>query len=115
MTLFGPNKLTSTYLARCASILGNAVFGVYEIQPFLLENLYKLVLYQKGYHHKQSSLVTMLNIEFFPGSSLGDCVTDSFSITSPGSEGTPIICGFNSGQHSKSASFFKNKSVKRKS
>jgi len=37
----------------------------------------------------------------FLGASLGDCVTDSFSITTPGSEGTPVICGFNSGQHSK--------------
>ncbi len=35
------------------------------------------------------------------GSALGDCVTDSFSITSPGSIGSPEICGTNSGQHSK--------------
>ena len=35
------------------------------------------------------------------GDAIGDCVTDSFSITSPGNVGTPVICGFNSGQHSK--------------
>ncbi len=34
------------------------------------------------------------------GSSIGDCTTDSFSITSPGNVGSPIICGFNDGQHS---------------
>jgi len=30
---------------------------------------------------------------------LGDCTTDAFSITSA-SGGTPVICGFNTGQHS---------------
>ncbi len=40
----------------------------------------------------------------FKGSGLGDCTTDSFSITAPGNAGTPVICGFNTGQHSKSTS-----------
>ena len=35
------------------------------------------------------------------GDALGDCLTDAFSITAPGNVGTPIICGFNTGQHSK--------------
>ncbi|XP_059086991.1 uncharacterized protein LOC131883520 [Tigriopus californicus] len=30
---------------------------------------------------------------------VGDCTTDQFSITSPGNVGSPIICGFNTGQH----------------
>ncbi|XP_059086989.1 uncharacterized protein LOC131883517 [Tigriopus californicus] len=30
---------------------------------------------------------------------IGNCVTDQFSITAPGSRGSPIICGFNTGQH----------------
>jgi hypothetical protein len=35
------------------------------------------------------------------GGSIGDCVTDTFSFSSPGSNGSPIICGYNTGQHSK--------------
>ena len=31
----------------------------------------------------------------------GDCSTDQFSITSPGAWGSPVICGTNTGQHSK--------------
>ncbi|TRY62189.1 hypothetical protein TCAL_16248, partial [Tigriopus californicus] len=33
------------------------------------------------------------------GGILGDCLTDSFSLTSPGSQASPVICGFNTGQH----------------
>ena len=33
------------------------------------------------------------------GGAAGDCVTDSFSVTAPGNEGSPIICGTNTGQH----------------
>ena len=31
---------------------------------------------------------------------LGACVIDTFSISSQGNAGSPIICGFNTGQHS---------------
>ena len=34
------------------------------------------------------------------GSSAGDCVTDSFSVTAGGGgKSSPIICGTNTGQH----------------
>merc|ERR1719483_1919696 len=33
------------------------------------------------------------------GAALGDCMTDQFSITAPGSAGTPVICGANGGYH----------------
>merc|ERR1712048_1424345 len=33
------------------------------------------------------------------GNGMGDCLTDSFSIKSQGSFGTPIICGSNGGYH----------------
>jgi len=33
------------------------------------------------------------------GNSIGDCTVDSFSATTPGNMGTPVICGFNTGQH----------------
>ena len=32
---------------------------------------------------------------------VGDCLTDQMSISAPGGVGSPIICGYNSGQHSK--------------
>ena len=34
------------------------------------------------------------------GSSLGDCVDDTFSVSSSG-RASPVICGLNTGQHSK--------------
>ena len=34
------------------------------------------------------------------GGSIGDCVSDQFSIDSP-NQGSPVICGTNTGQHSK--------------
>ena len=33
--------------------------------------------------------------------SAGQCSVDTFSVTSPGSSGTPVICGTNTGEHSK--------------
>ena len=41
------------------------------------------------------------NFKLF-GDSFGDCATDAFQITSPGQgQATPIICGTNTGYHSK--------------
>ena len=40
------------------------------------------------------------DLSFHLGASIGDCTTDTFSITSPGNIGSPVICGFNTGQHS---------------
>ena len=34
------------------------------------------------------------------GSSLGDCVDDTFSVSGTG-KGSPVICGVNTGHHSK--------------
>ena len=36
------------------------------------------------------------------GGSIGDCATDQFSITGP-KQSSPVICGTNTGQHSKKA------------
>lgn len=33
------------------------------------------------------------------GGAIGDCLTDSFTLSAPGSNGPPRICGFNTGQH----------------
>ena len=32
---------------------------------------------------------------------LGQCQTDAFSVTAPGNNAPPVICGTNSGEHSK--------------
>ena len=34
------------------------------------------------------------------GGSIGDCISDQFSIDGP-NQGSPVICGTNTGQHSK--------------
>ena len=36
----------------------------------------------------------------FIGGNIGDCIGDTFQITSPGNVASPVICGFNTGQHS---------------
>ena len=35
------------------------------------------------------------------GGAIGDCIEDAFSISSPSGPGSPVICGTNSGYHSK--------------
>ena len=45
--------------------------------------------------------ILTFSTNFFVGAAIGDCTTDAFSITSLGGGGTPTICGFNTGQHSK--------------
>ena len=47
--------------------------------------------------HQLYNILQFLKI----GNAIGDCLTDSFSITSQGTYGTPIICGTNGGYHSK--------------
>ena len=42
---------------------------------------------------------TSHSLNFVSASSVGDCNGDSFRATSPQLGGTPIICGFNTGQH----------------
>ena len=37
----------------------------------------------------------------FPTTGVGICMTDTFSVTAPGSNGVPHICGTNTGYHSK--------------
>ena len=29
----------------------------------------------------------------------GDCIYDTFTVTTPGSTAPPVICGYNTGQH----------------
>ncbi|TRY62107.1 hypothetical protein TCAL_16301, partial [Tigriopus californicus] len=52
---------------------------------------------------KCSSNICRIRLDFttfsIAGGAIGDCTTDSFSVTSPGNYGSPLICGFNTGQH----------------
>lgn len=43
--------------------------------------------------------VSTTSIDLFYGDAVGDCLTDTFSISSSTGSGTPIICGTNTGQH----------------
>lgn len=57
----------------------------------MVQNSYELL--------KQSHSLRFLN--FVSASAVGDCNGDSFRATAPQLGGTPIICGFNTGQHGK--------------
>ena len=46
-------------------------------------------------------MIKYLQINYLTGAAIGDCVTDSFTLSAPGNKGSPQICGFNTGQHSK--------------
>ena len=35
------------------------------------------------------------------GNGIGDCIEDTFSVSTPGGPGSPVICGTNTGYHSK--------------
>ena len=53
-------------------------------------------------------------VPFKDGGAVGTCSKDTFSIVSPGNLGSPIICGFNTGQHS-TKSFLENINCRRES
>ncbi len=40
-------------------------------------------------------------MSFLLGGYIGDCVVDQFAITSTAGAGSPVICGTNTGYHSK--------------
>ena len=42
----------------------------------------------------------------------GQCQTDTFSVTAPGNDAPPVICGINSGEHSKFIVHFEVKNLK---
>jgi len=45
------------------------------------------------------TVVDAINALITAGPKVGDCVTDSFSVTNPGGVSPPVICGTNTGQH----------------
>ncbi len=40
----------------------------------------------------------------FTGGAIGDCASDTFTLTAPNNKASPVICGTNTGQHSKGSS-----------
>ena len=68
----------------CTSI--SASSAVLTVHGLLIQTLSALIIYH--------------NLHLLQGSDVGDCTTDTFSITAPGNVGSPVICGFNTGQHS---------------
>ena len=61
-------------------------------------------LYRKSKHcltwDSISALISYHNLQLLQGSDVGDCTMDTFSVTAPGNVGSPVICGYNTGQHS---------------
>ena len=48
-------------------------------------------------------IVNFWNRHWVPtGGAIGDCINDQFILSSSGNQASPIICGFNTGQHSNS-------------
>ena len=43
---------------------------------------------------------TLADITTDIGGGIGDCLTDTFAVSSNGAMGSPVICGVNTGQHS---------------
>ena len=43
----------------------------------------------------------LISILWFLANSIGHCTSDAFVITSPGKFGSPVICGTNTGYHSR--------------
>jgi len=43
--------------------------------------------------------VALTTTAVLSGSDVGDCTMDTFSVTAPGNVGSPVICGYNTGQH----------------
>ena len=56
------------------------------------------VLKMRQFHEKMAQFA---DFGIFSASAVGDCNGDSFRATAPQLGGTPIICGFNTGQHGK--------------
>jgi len=46
-----------------------------------------------------AGIINLLNPDVSAGETYGDCSTDTFSISSPGNQGPPVICGKNAGHH----------------
>jgi len=46
-----------------------------------------------------TTTTTIIPARLNRGGNIGDCIGDSFQITSPGNVASPVICGFNTGQH----------------
>eukprot|EP00094_Tigriopus_californicus_P013764 TCALIF_13320-PA protein Name:"Protein of unknown function" AED:0.88 eAED:0.88 QI:0/0/0/0.5/0/0.5/2/0/65 len=53
-----------------------------------------------GFGTVELSLTSQNNTRSGKGGAIGDCTTDTFSVTAPESVSSPVICGFNTGQHS---------------
>ena len=75
---------------------------LHQVQLMLLVKLLHLLVLRVSLRTYETTIASIWT-SFFVGAAwnYGQCITDSFSIGSPGLGGSPIICGTNTGYHSK--------------
>ena len=68
---------------------------------------YALYIVRSALNNKFAIIPGPIYKKFFVlGNAIGDCITDTLTITAPGAVGPPIICGNNKGYHSKYCNVF---------
>ena len=59
-----------------------------------------IILHNSSYDSIATPTVTKNYIANKPGEPGGQCLMDTFMVTSPGNPTPPVICGINTGEHS---------------
>ncbi|XP_023347917.1 uncharacterized protein LOC111716666 [Eurytemora carolleeae] len=70
----------------------------YTVCP-MNNNICKIRLDFETFTISGPATTTLNTADVIIGPSIGDCTTDSFTVTAPGSRSPPTICGLNTGQH----------------
>jgi len=97
----GSSSLNNSYIVEKSAAVTAGSPKSYTVCPSN-ENICRIRFDLTGFVLNPPASVATLNGpngDLTTGRSIGDCLEDQFSITSPVSSGTPIICGTNTGQH----------------
>ena len=81
--------------------------GNWEYNFFLLSKSFQIANPNLGETVAQNALVNA-----GVGNGIGDCVEDTFSVSTSAGPGSPVICGTNTGYHSKFLIFVANRAKK---
>lgn len=95
----GSSSNNNSYIVQSSTTTAPATPCVYDICPCstdICRIRYDFTTHTLATQVKGSAFTTA---DLTDNSAVGDCVTDQFSITSPGAWGSPVICGTNTGQH----------------
>lgn len=95
----GSSSNNNSYIVQSSTTTSPANPCVYDICPCstdICRIRYDFTAHTLATQVKGSAFTTG---DVTDNSATGDCVTDQFSIVSPGAFGSPVICGTNTGQH----------------